>query len=459
MNGHGQVGETAPGDTTELCTWTLDAERDLWRLGIVVAEDDIPTDRRPGAGQSLFADLNGIAGRTDVARGIMTRREGPSGGEFAIDLDVPRGFRGGLHFMAVPAGLQTADRPTWLAALDGSFIPTRHPGLSTERNMHGIAALSVAAPDAPPPRWAPPEVPPRLGGDQLRSSFDGPGIGSEDVVERIVTLDSAPRRVWIHRPNRAVASAPVLVVFDGRGFVDGGLLAAIDDFDSPPSAVIAIDHERAEAEGPDARPGTADVSDGESRVPVPNAGDARAENARPPVPSAGNLRADDLVMNPDFCDDVLDFVADIAPDRGVRTLVAGASYGGLAAAYFALRHPQHFRGICLSPSFWQTDAAGRRIWDHVPDADSTDAAAPDLVIDYGVLEPVIADSVAEAIPEFTDRGLEVGARSFVGGHEWLWWRDLLLGRLGEALGDGASASLSRGESAPFGDGRPACQSE
>src|SRR5699024_11551715 len=45
MNGHGKMGETAPGDTTELCTWTLDAERDLWRLGIVVAEDDIP-DRK-----------------------------------------------------------------------------------------------------------------------------------------------------------------------------------------------------------------------------------------------------------------------------------------------------------------------------------------------------------------------------------------------------------------------------
>ena len=453
MNGHGQTGET-----TELCTWTLDAERDLWRLGIVVAEEDIPTDRRPGDGQSLFADLNGIAGRTDVARGIMTRYEGPSGGGFAIDLDVPRGFRGGLHFMAVPAGLQSADRPTWLAALEGSFVPTRHPGLSTVRNMHGIAALAVAAPDAPPPVWAPPEAPPRIDGGRLPWT-SGPEIGSDDVAERIVTLDSSPRRIWIHRPNRAVASAPVLVVFDGRGFVDGGLLAAIDEFDSPPSTVIAIDHDRAETEVADAGPGTAEVPDGESRAPAPNAGDARTGSPRPPAPSAGNLRADDLVMNPDFCDDVLDLVASIAPDRGVRALVAGASYGGLAAAYFALRHPQRFRGICLSPSFWQTDAAGRRIWDHLPDADSTDATVPDLVIDYGVLEPVIADSVAEAIPEFTDRGLEVGARSFVGGHEWLWWRDLLLDRLGEALGDGASASLSRGESAPLGDGSLAGQSE
>ncbi|WP_298416582.1 alpha/beta hydrolase-fold protein [Brevibacterium sp.] len=453
MNGHGQTGET-----TELCTWTLDAERDLWRLGIVVAEEDIPTDRRPGDGQSLFADLNGIAGRTDVARGIMTRYEGPSGGGFAIDLDVPRGFRGGLHFMAVPAGLQSADRPTWLAALEGSFVPTRHPGLSTVRNMHGIATLAVAAPDAPPPVWAPPEAPPRIDGGRLPWT-SGPEIGSDDVAERIVTLDSSPRRIWIHRPNRAVASAPVLVVFDGRGFVDGGLLAAIDEFDSPPSTVIAIDHERAEAEVADAGPGTAEVPDGESRAPAPNAGDARTGSPRPPAPSAGNLRADDLVMNPDFGDDVLDLVASIAPDRGVRALVAGASCGGLAAAYFALRHPQRFRGICLSPSFWQTDAAGRRIWDHLPDADSTDATVPDLVIDYGVLEPVIADSVAETIAEFADRGLEVEARSFVGGHEYLWWRDLLLGRLGEALGHGAPASLRRGEPTPLGHGTPASQSE
>ena len=452
-------------DTAELCTWTLDTERDLWRLGIVVAEEDIPTDRRPGHGQSLFADLNGIAGRTDVARWIMTRYESPNGGGFAIDLDVPHGFRGGLHFMAVPTGLQTADGPTWLAALEGSFVPSRHPGLSAVRNMRGIATLAVAAPDAPPPRWAPPEAPPRVGGDQLWSSFESPGVGSEDVDERIVTLDSSPRRVWIHRPNRAIASAPVLVVFDGRGFVDGGLLAAIDEFDSPPSAVIAIDHERAESEGPDAGP--------------------CVESPRPPDPSAGSLRAEDLVMNPDFCDDVLDLVAAIAPDRGVRTLIAGASYGGLAAAYFALRHPQHFRGICLSPSFWQTDAAGRRIWDHVPgtgsaDVDSTDtgsadttstgagsaetgsadaAARPDLVIDYGVLEPAIADSVAEAVPEFADRGLAVEARSFVGGHEYLWWRDLLLGRLGEALGEGASEPSGDRAPAPPAGRDPGPQSE
>src|SRR5699024_179931 len=140
----------------------------------------------------------------------------------------------------------------------------------------------------------------------------------------------------------------------------------------------AIDHERAETEVADAGPGTAEVPDGESRAPAPNAGDARTGSPRPPAPSAGNLRAADLVMNSDFCDDVLDLVASIAPDRGVRALVAGACYGGVAAPCCALRRRQRLRGICLSPPCWQADAARRRIWAHLPDAGSTDATVPDL---------------------------------------------------------------------------------
>src|SRR5699024_9682200 len=152
MNGHGQTGET-----TELCTWTLDAERDLWRLGIVVAEEDIPTDRRPGDGQSLFADLNGIAGRTDVARGIMTRYEGPSGGGFAIDLDVPRGFRGGPPFWPVPGGRRSATGPP------GS----RH---SKDRSSRPAipACRRCAICTASPPSPSPPPTPHRLFGPRPR---------------------------------------------------------------------------------------------------------------------------------------------------------------------------------------------------------------------------------------------------------------------------------------------------
>ncbi|WP_209326002.1 alpha/beta hydrolase [Brevibacterium renqingii] len=396
-------------ETEQLCTWSLESERDDWTLRILLRGENIPADCRPGPEQSLFADLNGITGRADVARGIMVQQEGSGGDAYAIDLEVPRGFRGSLHFMPVPTGLSTADRPTWLDALDGAFVPTRHPGLRVARSMRGISVLEIAAPDAHPLRWS---VPDPLQPHRLR-------IGSRDVEERLVTLDSTPRRIWICRPQRAPASAPVLVVFDGRGFVDGGLLAAIEELDSPPSAVIAIDHEPADAD-------VADSVLGGSTLPSGPRGSA--------LPASG-LRASDLVMNPRFCDDVLDLVASLTPDpdHAARTLVAGASYGGLAAAYFALRHPQRFRGICLSPSFWQTDAAGRRIWHHMPEPGT--CPRPAFVIDYGTLETAIADAVAEAVPEFAARGLDIEARSFVGGHEHLWWRELLLVRLGEALAE------------------------
>ncbi|WP_209373393.1 alpha/beta hydrolase-fold protein [Brevibacterium renqingii] len=401
-------------ETEQLGTWCLGSERDDWKLRILLRGEHIPADCRPGPEQSLFADLNGITGRADVARGIMIRQEGSDGVAYAIDLAVPRGFRGSLHFMPVPTGLSTADRPTWLDALDGAFVPTRHPGLRVLRSMRGISVLEIAAPDADPLGWSVP--------DPARSHR--PRIGSRDVEERVVTLDSTPRRIWSCRPQRAAATAPMLVVFDGRGFVDGGLLAAVDELDSPPSAVIAIDHEPADADA------AGSVLGGSTLPSVP-----RGSALPTSDPPARGLRASDLVMNPRFCDDVLDLVASMTndPDHAARTLVAGASYGGLAAAYFALRHPQRFRGICLSPSFWQTDVAGRRIWHHVPESGTF--PRPAFVIDYGVLEPAIADAVAEAVPEFADRGLDIEVRSFVGGHEHLWWRELLLVRLGEALAE------------------------
>lgn len=159
-------------------------------------------------------------------------------------------------------------------------------------------------------------------------------------------------------------------------------------------------------------------------------------------------------MNPRFCDDVLALVRQTAPEVWARTIVAGASYGGLAAAFFSLRHPEAFRGICLSPSFWESDDRGRRIWDLAPDstddgpdglaerpesrmseARTATAARPTFCVDHGILETVIADSVAEATGEFAARGIDFAPRPFVGGHEYLWWRELMLVRLAEALAD------------------------
>ncbi|MGO0603702.1 alpha/beta hydrolase [Brevibacterium linens] len=409
-----------------LCTWAEGGPDGSWLLQVELPTTFIPAEAVRGDEQEIFVDLNGVTDRRNVLGGIMTRRPARGGDDdradaagatrYSIELPVPRGYRGALRFLPVPRGLQVADRPTWLDVLERGFVPAGDHDLRTVADMRRKQVLDLAAPDARPLIWT--------GGDRpATDSHSGAGEGRPDVDEQVITLGSAPRRTWTHRPQRGPASAPVLVVFDGERFIRGGLLEAIDELVSPPSAVIAIDHAPVGDDGPD-------------------------EDA------AVGQRADDLVMNPRFCDDVLALVRQSAPEVPVRTIVAGASYGGLAAAFFSLRHPEEFRGICLSPSFWESDDQGSRIWDLTPsradgepgglagetesrtvEARTTTVAHPTFSVDHGILETVIADSVAEATEEFAARGIDFVPRPFVGGHEYLWWRELMLVRLAEVLAE------------------------
>ena len=408
-----------------LCTWAEGGPDGTWLLQVELPTAFIPAEAVPGDEQEIFVDLNGVTDRRNVFGGIMTRRPARGGDDdradaagatrYSIELPVPRGYRGALRFLPVPRGLQVADRPTWLDVLERGFVPAGDHDLLTVTDMRRKQVLELAAPDARPLIWT-------GGGRPATDCRSGAGEGRTDVDEQVITLGSSPRRIWIHRPQRGPASAPVLIVFDGERFIRGGLLTGIDELVSPPSVVIAVDHAPVGEGGPD-------------------------EDA------AIGQRADDLVMNPRFCDDVLALVRRTAPDVKARTIVAGASYGGLAAAFFSLRHPEAFRGICLSPSFWESDDQGRRIWDLAPSrsddrSDGTDGeseshesepleavAHPTFCVDHGTLETVIADSVAEATEEFAARGIDIVSRPFVGGHEYLWWRELMLVRLAEVLAE------------------------
>lgn len=441
------------GTTPALCTWTDGGPDKDWTLRVILPASHIPAEGAPGVEREIFASLNGVTDRRHVPGGIMVRRsvpadvvDGTDGGDGAdgaeatthsIELTVPRGYRGALRFLPVPRGLQVADRPTWLDAFERGFVPAGDHGLREVTDMRRTQVLEISAPDARPLIWTGGDEPasevhwgddptsqaPRGAGDEPTSqALDEAVDGRPTTEEHVVTLGSSPRRIWIHRPQRGPASAPVLIVFDGERFIRGGLLTGIDELVSPPSVVIAVDHAPVGEGGPD-------------------------EDA------AIGQRADDLVMNPRFCDDVLALVRRTAPDVKARTIVAGASYGGLAAAFFSLRHPEAFRGICLSPSFWESDDQGRRIWDLALSrsddrSDGTDGeseshesepleavAHPTFCVDHGTLETVIADSVAEATEEFAARGIDIVSRPFVGGHEYLWWRELMLVRLAEVLAE------------------------
>jgi enterochelin esterase-like enzyme len=432
----------AGGPTSALFAWTDAGE--AWRLRLVLPDALIPAEAELRDGEDVFADVNGITDRRDVPGGVMTRSVAASAGkgtgtptgeatgapageriqgERSIELVVPRGFRGSLQFLPVPHALDAADRPTWLDALERAFLPTGQHGLREVVDMRTQRTFELAAPDARPLIWTG-EAESGTKAPVSSGSRPRPGIGSADVSEQVVELDSTARKIWTYRPERAPASAPVLVVFDGESFVHGGLLAGLDELNRPPSVVIAIDHD-----------------------PIAEAAAGSAE--APGSETAVDLRASDLVMNPQFCDDVLELVRDTAPEASGRTLVAGASYGGLAATYFTLRHPDSFRGISLSPSYWQSDEQGRRIWDFVPDGSGgTGAGGPgesagrgesaahgEFCVDHGTLETTIADSVTEAVEEFAARGIDIDPRPFVGGHEHLWWRELILVRLAEILSE------------------------
>lgn len=162
-----------------------------------------------------------------------------------------------------------------------------------------------------------------------------------------------------------------LVLFDGGDARQLRVLSAFDAAAHPPRAVLAIDH------------------------------------------GSPQGRAADLCCNPAFRDDVLRLAA--AP-----VVAAGCSFGGLAATYFALSAPDQVLGaVGLSPSYWWQDARGRGVLDF-------DTGAPTrLVLAAGALEWMILPEFAAAACALRARGHQVVARRFVGGHDWVQWREEL----------------------------------
>lgn len=154
-------------------------------------------------------------------------------------------------------------------------------------------------------------------------------------------------------------------------------------------------------------------------------------------------RAQELPCNADFWlalqQELLPqvFAVQAFTDQPQRTLIAGQSFGGLAALYAALNWPNRF-GIALSQSgsFW---------W---PDADETGAEGlltRDVIaglgkdnpltvsLDVGCYEPDMIGVNQAMCDALKDAGHSVSYREFRGGHDWICWRDGLLSGLGRLL--------------------------
>jgi enterochelin esterase family protein len=132
-----------------------------------------------------------------------------------------------------------------------------------------------------------------------------------------------------------------------------------------------------------------------------------------------------------------------------RTVLAGQSLGGLAAAHAALRAPDRFGAVlCQSGSFW---------WGARPRADNAGgldgepgwltqayAAAPRRPIRFqlsvGLQEWKLLTPTRRLRDVLIDRGYPVDYREHNGGHDFLWWRGALTEGLCALLAGAPAAS-------------------
>lgn len=185
-----------------------------------------------------------------------------------------------------------------------------------------------------------------------------------------------------------------------------------------------------------------------TKVPTPALLDALVAAGRlPPVIAVfvseidGATRDRELPGNRDFADfmadELLPFVRARTGARvpAARTILAGSSYGGLAAATIALRHPERFgNAIALSGSFWWLSAGEppQSVADQV-------ARGPRKPVRFhlaaGLFETAHAGApgILETSRHLRDvlkaKGYDASYREYAGGHDYLVWR----GALADAL--------------------------
>ena len=165
----------------------------------------------------------------------------------------------------------------------------------------------------------------------------------------------------------------------------------------------------------------------------------------------GEHRGRELPCNNEFWlalqQELLPQVAKLAPitERAENTLVAGQSFGGLAAVWAALNWPQRFgHAFSQSGSFWWPLANAEKfdLADESLDAwvgDITikhprNTTSPRFVLEAGKYEPHMLDGNRGLRDALEKQGIPATYREVPGGHDWLCWRRNLVDGISEILG-------------------------
>ncbi len=276
----------------------------------------------------------------------------------------------------------------------------------------------VELPDAPPQPWIR-EAPATARGTLVAAAVDSRILGEERTLG--LYEPAAP-------PARG-APAPLVIVFDGEAYGNGPDVAV-------PTTVIL------------------DNLIAAGKIPPTYA----------VLVNSQKTRSRDLQCSAAFADFVAKEIVPWVRRRyrvtadPARTVVAGASLGGLAAAHAAFRHPQVF-GKVLSQS-------GTFTYFPAPDWDARkDFSAPTgwltrqlattskrplaFYLEVGIFEGGPVYNLLRENRHLRDvleaRGYPVAYREFAGGHDYFTWRSSLGDGLIALLGEGGLASDTRVE--------------
>lgn len=331
----------------------------------------------------VYLDANGITDRGNLERTALTRVPGTD--LWHVSIEVPDSWRGAYRFVPRTERLAPPDgHPGWQWWREVLADSRSDPLNALPERVAQVAACSEAVmPAAPPQRWW----------------TESPGRGR--LHEEQFDLAGTPRSVWIYEPPGLVAEdRPVVVMFDGRTWVEEHPIAA---------AVDSIGASRA-------------------RVPLVVM-----------VDSVGiDLRSEELGCSPKFAAGLVDELLPwlrrrwAVTDDPASTIVAGCSLGGLTACHLVLTEPGTFGcAVSLSGSFWWPGAGpGISIQDRVGGAAVSGSR---FVLEVGSLEWMLTESNREVRDLLVEKGFDVQYREFCGGHEVLQWRDRVIAGVFEML--------------------------
>jgi enterochelin esterase-like enzyme len=280
--------------------------------------------------------------------------------------------------------------PKDMAGMIKRFSTMKPDPLNTHLFRQGPSPSSyVELPAAPPQPWIVP--------------VDSPPKGKVELKTLRSTILNNERMVWVYTPPGFSTSGdryPLLVVFDGAVYVN-----------TVPVPVVL------------------DNLFAKKRIPP-----MVAIMLANPTPAS---RGTELPCHAPFADFLAKEVAPWMRDNyhatsdAARTFVAGSSYGGLAAVFAALRHPEVFGNVLSqSGSFWWAP-------DSDPEAEWLTrqfVTSPKLPVRFfleiGLMEagPTPHDGPSQVVVNrhmrdiLTAKGYTIRYQEFNGGHEYLSWR-------------------------------------